>query len=266
MRKITFTLITCCLILASGYSQTTVSTITEGNPDDAIAIDSNGNIYASNFVGGIIYKITPGGVVTEFVSFPGSNPNGLAVDSNDHLWACDFGGNAIVHIDPNGNILQTFGISGNPSGMIKAFDNDDMIYTRYNGQTINRITPAGVISEISSDALLNGPVGLAYDEFGGLYVGNYNNRKIYQVQSNGDLGEVATVGDGGNLGFIAYGQGLLWGTVLQDHKIYAIDLENNNAVIRFAGSVAGNMDGPIAQATFNRPNGIAFDSTEEICT
>ena len=114
------------------------------------------------------------------------------------------------------------------------------------------------ITDISTDPALNGPVGLAYDDLGNLYVGNFNNREIYLVQANGDLQYIATVGGSSNLGFIAYAQGRLWGTVLGEHKIYQIDPTGTDAVILFAGSTAGGNDGDLSSATFNQPNGIAF--------
>ncbi len=261
--KTIITFLIAVLLISITNAQTTVSTFTDGTPDDAIALDSNGNIYASGFDTNKVFRFTPSGTMTEFISTGLMNPNGIDFDSTGFLYLCEWGANLIGRYDSNGILDGEITIPGNPSGMIKAFDNDDMIYTRYSGNTINRITPGGVITEVSSAPELNGPVGLAYDEFGVLYVGNYNNREIYKVLPNGDLDFVATVGSSSNLGFIAYAQGRLWGTVLGEHKIYTIEPTGTDEVSLFAGSTIGNTDGDISVATFNRPNGIRFNDTED---
>jgi len=262
MKKSILFLLAGFLVNILMYAQT-VTTFTDGTPDDAIALDANGNIYASNFVGDSVFKFDSNGTATTFVS--GLNtPNGIDFDTDGNLYLCDFSANELIRYDSTGVLDTSITIPGNPSGMIKAIDNDDMIYTRYSGNTINRITPTGVITEVSSDSGLNGPVGLAYDENGGLYVANYNNREIFKVLANGDLQYIATVGGASNLGFITYAHGMLWGTVLGEHKIYKINPNAVDDVALFAGSSAGSADGDISVATFNQPNGIRFSDDGNI--
>ncbi|MBX2828157.1 MAG: T9SS type A sorting domain-containing protein [Flavobacteriaceae bacterium] len=255
------TLIMLFVITGGLYGQT-VTTFTGGTPDDGIAVDSNGNIYCSQYTGDTIFKFTPTGEVSSFAT--GLNtPNGLAFNSNDELYACDGQGNTVYIYDLDGNVLQTFPITGHPSGMIKTVDGDDMVATTYVGDTVFSISTDGTIDEISSDVGLNGPVGLAYDDAGTLYVGNFNDRDIYRVSETGELDFVATVGNTSNLGFITYGQGMLWGTVLGEHKIYKINPEGINDVTVFAGSTAGGNDGDISEATFSQPNGILFNQAQD---
>ncbi len=257
MKKITLFLFTGLLINLSAFSQT-VTTFTGGTPDDGIALDANGNIYCSNYVGDTVFKFTPAGDVSSFVT--GLNtPNGLAFNSSGELYVCDGVGNTVYKFDIDGNQLESYTNPGHPSGVIKSFDSETMIFTEYTGNTINAITSGGVSTEISGDPLLNGPVGLAYDDNNELYVGNYNDRKIYKVLSDGSLEYIATVGNSSNLGFITYAQGMLWGTVLGEHKIYRINPNAIDDVTLFAGSTAGSMDGDISEATFSQPNGIAFN-------
>ena len=264
MKKIVLLIIAASLCTSASIYSQTVSTITDGTPDDAIALDSNGNIYASNFTGDTVFKITQGGDVTSFVT--GLNtPNGLAFDSNDNLYVCDYSGQTIFKYDSSGAPLTSFPITGNPSGLIKSFDSDDVIYTNYPQNTINRLAVDGTISVVSSAPGLNGPVGLAYDENGVLYVGNYADREIYRVLGNGDLEFIAQLPtDGGalpNLGFIAYGQGKIWGTTMGSDKIYSVNPNGVGDYTIFAGSSQGGMNGDISQATFNTPNGILFNDT-----
>ncbi len=262
MKNFVLIIVWSVLALQPLISQT-VTTFTFGDPDDAIALDSNGNIYAAGFIDGSIFKFTPDGTGSNFITGL-ENANGIDFDSSDNLYVNDWNANELLRYLIDGTLDDAITIPGNPSGMLKAIDNDDMIYTRYGANTINRITPDGVITQISDAPELNGPVGLAYDENGNLYVGNYNNREIYRVGTNGGLSYIATVGGSSNLGFIAFAQGRLWGTVLGEHKIYTINHNATDDVTLFAGSMAGSQDGPIAQATFNRPNGIRFNDDETI--
>ena len=246
-------------------SAQTVTTFTEGTPDDAIVLDNDGNIYCSNYTGDTVFKFSPTGEPTAFIT--GLNtPNGLAFNSNQELYVCDGQGNKIYKYDIAGNLLATYPVTGHPSGIVKSFDDDSMIFTLYLGNIIKRLTPDGTITTVSSSTELSGPVGIAYDENGNLYVGNYNDRKIFKVDKNGYLEYIAQLPtEGGpypNLGFIAYGQGKLWGTIMSSHKIYSINPNSVDDFTLFAGSTAGNNDGDISVATFNTPNGIFFDEAE----
>ncbi|MEZ4794905.1 MAG: T9SS type A sorting domain-containing protein [Flavobacteriaceae bacterium] len=247
-------------------SAQTVTTFSDGTPDDAIALDASGNIYCSNYVGDTVFKFTPSGEGTPFVTGL-VTPNGLAFNSSGELYVCDGQANTIYKYDSGGNPLASYPISGHPSGIVKSFNDDSMIFTLYTGNKIMHLATDGTITEISSAAELSGPVGIVFDGDGNLFVGNYNNREIYKVLPSGDLEFIAQLPtDGGsypNLGFITYGQGKLWGTVMGNDKIYWI---NPNAVDdfgHFAGSEQGSMDGDISVATFNTPNGILFDEANE---
>jgi len=262
MKTLYFLLVMSLINLHAVLAQT-VTTFTDGTPDDAIALDADGNIYASNFVGDKVFKYDQQGNMEEFIV--GLNtPNGLAFNSSGELYVCDFMAQAIYRYDADGNQLEFYSISGRPSGIIKDKDSDDMIFTNFNTSTINRLDPDGNISIISEAEGLNGPVGLAYDDQGNLFAGNYNDRNIYLINLDGSIEYVANPGEVSNLGFIAFAQGKLWGTVLGEHKIYQIDPYTVDEVSLYAGSIAGDLDGDISDATFSQPNGILFDPTEQI--
>jgi sugar lactone lactonase YvrE len=255
---------TIWLVGIFGVNAQTVSTFTDGTPDDAVILDHNGNIYCSNYVGDTVFKFTPNGEVSSFIT--GLNtPNGLAFNSNEDLYVCDGQGNVIHKYDIDGNLLESYPITGHPSGILKAFEDEAMIFTLYTGNKIHRLAIDGTITDISTAVELNGPVGIAYDESGNLFVGNYNDRKIYKVLGNGDLEYVAQVPtDGGaypNLGFITYGQGKIWATSMGSDKIYAVNPNGIDDFDLFAGSSQGGQDGDLAEATFHTPNGIYYDTT-----
>jgi DNA-binding beta-propeller fold protein YncE len=223
---------------------------------DDIILDTDGNLYCSDYSGSDIYKLTPGGDVSVFAT--GLNtPNGLAFDSNQDLFVCDNIGNRIYKLDLSGSFLDTFEVS-KPSGIIKEFDSDTMIFTEYgSAHTLSKLAPDGTITETHSGDPLNGPVGLVYDGENQLYVANFNNREIYKVFDD-SLQYWATVpGPGsGTLGFITFGGGYLWGTSWNAHQIYGISVQTIDSTFLYTGSTLGGTDGLLSDATFAGPNGI----------
>ncbi len=234
--------------------------------DDGLIFDTNGNLYGSNYNGTTVYKITPTGAVSVFAS--GLNtPNGLAFDSNENLFVVNSApAGEIKKFDINGNLLEIFMVGSSPSGIIKDRNSDDMIFTRGLNNSLHRLSPDGTVTDIFQGAPLNFPIGLAYDDSGNLYVGNFAGREIYKVVSS-TLEFVATVPDGGSssdpfLGYITFANGSLWGTVYLSHKIYKINPNAIDDTTLFAGSFSGNTDGSIDIATFRNPNGIVFNASE----
>ena len=51
---------------------------------------------------------------------------------------------------------------------------------------------------------------------------------------------------------------------LSEHKIFSINPNGVDDYSVFAGSIMGNTDGDISTATFNMPNGIKFNSDEDV--
>ncbi|MDC8004010.1 T9SS type A sorting domain-containing protein [Aureisphaera galaxeae] len=262
MKKENLLLITLTMLISLTSISQTVTTVSEESPDDGIALDSNGNVYLSEFSAGRILKYDTAGEMTVFIEGL-TSCNGIAFDSNDNLFVCDYFGQAIVKFDSDGNQLASYPVTGNASGIIKDFDSDDMIFCTYDENSIYRLAIDGTITEIASGGDLNGPVGLAMGDDGSLYAGNLNDAKIYRVSSSGALEFIAQIvpGDGGSfLGFITYAQGSLWGTMLDSHEIYSINPNGIDDITHFAGSAEGSMDGDISVATFSFPSGILFNS------
>ncbi len=234
--------------------------------DDAMVFDTDGNLYGSNFAGTTVYKVTPDGVVTPFVTGL-SNANGVALDNQGNLFVCNYSAQQIQKHDSDGNLLDTYPIGGSPSGLISSFNPGAMVFTNVSNNSVNTLDPSGNIVELVQGGVLNAPVGLAYDENGTLYIGNYVGREIYKLNGT-TLEYVATVPDGGAtsnpfLGFITYAaDGYLYGTILGGHKIYRIDPTQTDEVTLFAGFTQGSADGDIGVATFDTPNGIYYNEAD----
>lgn len=228
--------------------------------DDAMVFDEAGNLYGSHYNGTNVYKITPDGQTSVFAT--GFNtPNGLAFNGQNHLYICDMSGNRIYKLAANGTFLDTIEVAG-PSGIIKSHDSDTMIFTQYTQDIVNKLAPDGTIVPISSGVPLNGPVGLAYDTNGRLYVGNFTDRKVFLLDDENPT-YVATVPGPTNgwLGFITFAQETLWGTSFNGHQIYRIYQDYTDSVEWVAGSTSGTVDGALEMAKFSSPNGIISSLT-----
>ena len=97
-----------------------------GTARQAVA-DAQGNIYVSDDYAGVVYKITPDGILNVFAGqvgvyqFGGDNipatsssfiePQGLALDQNGNLYISDPGDNRIRKVSTNG-IITTFAGTG----------------------------------------------------------------------------------------------------------------------------------------------------------
>ena len=131
----------------------------------AVAFDSSGFLFVSEFGNHMIRKITPTGVVTTFAG-SGANgssdgtgtaatfdsPLGIVIDSTDNIYLVDQNNNKIRKITSTGVVTTIIGSSlrGNANG-------------------------------IGTFALLNSPNGIAKDPSGNLYISDYGNNLIRKV-------------------------------------------------------------------------------------
>ncbi len=87
-------LLLCTIILFVGtlaYANTVILTwATVGSNPYALAFDSSGNLYVTNYGGTTISKITPSGSVTLTWATVGSNPYALAFDSSGNLYTANY--------------------------------------------------------------------------------------------------------------------------------------------------------------------------------
>jgi sugar lactone lactonase YvrE len=258
-------LVSIALVLFSNYSNSQwVSTVYDPSGmqiTDAIIMDSDGNMYGSDYNGSSVFKVT-NGVASVFAT--GFNaPNGLAFDSQGNLFVCDNTGGNIYKIDPTGVFLDTFAVQS-PSGILKEYDSDTMIVTGYTTHKIWKLAPDGTLIETHSGTPLNGPVGLAQDENGQVYVANFNNRIIFKVFPD-SVQYLATMPGTTNsyLGFIEYAHNEIWATSFQTDKLYTFNPNYMDSVTAVYGSIQGTQDGFIDQARFSNPNGIWASVTED---
>lgn len=267
-----------CLYLFSHLSAQIVTTIAGPNSgiNDALIVDSIGNIYGSDFnssplVSSSVYKIDTAGVLTTFSSGY-SACNGLAFDHDENLYVVDFASpvtnSRIYKLDSLG-VKTPYGpkIPG-ASGILFDPMSDTLYVSQYNGSTgnqISKLAPDGTVTLHTDHSLLNGPVGMAFDSVNVLYVANFTDGEIYKISPHGDsltlLANIPNVSFWG-IGFMTYASGYLFATGIGVHKIFKISLTGE--LTEFAGTgIPGSTDGTADIAQFSRPNGIATNSQQD---
>jgi len=236
---------------------TTVETVVDGSFHDGLAIDRKGNLYGSDFVGNTVYKMTPSREVSVFVGGLVS-PNGIGINKKDEVYVCDNFGNTIYKYSEEGIQLDSIP-AVSPAGIKRIPGTNDMLFVEYNTNTINLLSEDNTITKLYEGAPINGPAGIAFDRKGNVYIGNFNDRKIYKYK-NEELTFVAELPaeapNANFLGFLTYARGFLFATQIGEHKIYKINPNKENEFEVFAGSALGSQDGDVSEATFNFPNGI----------
>lgn len=239
------------------------ATYATGDGFDGIALDSKGNIYISNFgvfsnglgSGSEVYKVTPYGKVSVFAS--GLNvPGGILVDQEDNVFV-SHGGN-IDKITADG--IQTRHSNHSIFGGL-AMDNEGNIYSGgFNHNGIYKLDPDGALEKIAENPELLGTVGLAYHEGSHtLFAGNFNTGKIVKVSLEGTVSVIATL-QNTEIGYLTEMNDFLFATAFSTRKIFRISLDGLE-IEEIAGTgAASQSDGPLNQASFNQPNGIAGDA------
>jgi sugar lactone lactonase YvrE len=202
-----------------------------------VAVDSGGNVYVADKNNHRIRKITPAGVVSTFAgsgtegflngtgtAAQFNHPIGVAVDSEGNVYVADTYNHRIRKITPQG-VVSTFAGNGtegfadgtgtaaqfyNPAGV--AVDGAGNVYVAdtYNHR-IRKITPQGEVSTLAGSgtegfadgtgtaAQFRGPIGVAVDGEGNVYVADESNHRIRKITP---AGEVSTFAGSGTEGFL----------------------------------------------------------------
>jgi hypothetical protein len=159
-----------------------------------------GDLYDGGLNSHAIYKFTPAGVQSVFVS--NADPNfhdadWLAFDSKGNLFAST--ATAIAKIAPNGTIDPSFATGLIPTGL--AFDAAGNLYAAdANAGKVFKITPAGTSTPTQfNTSPVPGATGLAFDRAGNLYVSELGNGSpgtgvIVRITSNGTVSPFITTG------------------------------------------------------------------------
>ena len=200
----------------NGFADGRADTAQFGNECLGISLDEQGNVYVVDWRNRRIRKVSTTGEVTTiagngkagFVNGHAdtaqfSNPAGLVVDKQGNLYVGDEG--CIRKITPD-KIVSTFSGSSSAIGYKDGLPNEalfssiiDMVIDEQGNiyasdeNRIRKITPQGVVTTLAGstagyrdgDALVakfSGPVGLAIDKQGNIYVADDHNNRIRTIR------------------------------------------------------------------------------------
>jgi sugar lactone lactonase YvrE len=230
----------------------------------ALAFDSEGNLYIGEEVLGVVRKVdvdtgmisTVAGTGTEGCSGDGgpatdagmSAPHGLTFASDGSLYVGNVFCHSIRRVASNGVITT---VAGKPEE--SGFSGDGGPATK---------------------ALLNEPSQMVFDEDGSLYLTDFVNARIRRIDPDGIIttiagtGEVESTGDGGLAteadleapDGLAFGpDGNLYVTEFGGSRIRKIDAEGIITTVAGGEFGAAGDGGPATEAELNCPHSLAFD-------
>ena len=158
------TVVTGILAGAGGSPRDGTATTATFNQPASVALDGTGNLYVADTANNVIRKIAPNGLVTTFsgngvanyangdrVSSAFNAPSGVAVDLAGHVYVADTGNYVVRKIMPDGSVTTLAG-GGVP----------------------------GHVDATGTAARFDGPISVAVDNTGNLYVGD---RSVFEPGS-----------------------------------------------------------------------------------
>ena len=218
-----------------------------------IALDSNRNLYVSEYQNSSIRKVTQSGVVTTlagngspgFADGTGAgaqfyNPQGIAIDSNGNLYVADARNNRIRKITPSGVVTtlagNATGAFADGTGALASFNFPNSITLAPNGNLyvadnanncIRIVTLDGVVTTVrdqgGSIISISGPQCVVVDTYGNIYLMIYS-PIIYRITTNGILSIFA----GGIQGYV---DGLMINALFKNFiNVQALYIDNNNLI------------------------------------
>lgn len=229
----------------------------------SIARDASGNLFVADTNNHTIRKITPAGMVTTFAGKAGTPGSTNGTGSSARF-------------------SYPYQIAFGPGGVLYVAD--------YANNCIRKVTPSGVVSTLAglagsydyadgtgAAARFRGPVGIAVDSAGNVYVADYGNQIIRKVTSSGVVTTLAgspgvsgsTDGNGAAARFggpehLTITGGNLYVAEISNHTIRKVTLSGE--VTTFAGLAGANaeVDGTGSAARFSYPYSIASDSSGNV--
>lgn len=246
-----------------GYLEDGVlATSTSLNGPQGIALDSAGNLYIADTDNNRIRKVA-GGVISTVAGdgtygfavdgvpatgTPLARPQDVKLDSSDEIWIADSESNRVLNVDGTGVITTTAG-----------------------GGDCCSLGDGG----LATDAMLDGPRGIAFGPSGDLYIADNFSRRVRKVDLSGIITTVAGNGtsfhgDGGPAteamlsrprGLVVDGSGNLFIADAHNHRVRKVDGAGTISTVAGDGNCCFSGDGvPATSTSLNSPGGVDLDS------
>jgi sugar lactone lactonase YvrE len=160
---------------AGGGSPTTVGNVSQPN---ALAVDGSGDLFIVQPVQGDVVEVTPSGSQTTIVGGL-AYPSGVAVDGLGDLFIADTGAFAVIEVAPGG--AQTTLVSGSELPGVAVDKLGDVFIVGYGPSPLLEL-PAGGGAPIALGVGIYGPLGVAVDGSGNVFVADTLNNRVVEVQ------------------------------------------------------------------------------------
>ena len=249
-----------------------LATAAELTYPQGVAKDSSGNVYIADTYTCLVRKVNTAGTISTFA--------GLVVSGSVRCGYSGDGGSAL-----GAELYYPWGIAVDSKGSVYISDAAEHVIRKVTSGTITTIAGIGGLAGYSGDggpatsALLYGPQAVAVDPAGNVFIADYNNCRIREV--NAATGIINTVAGTGNCAFT--GDGLATANGINAPQGIAVDANDNlfisdyNERVRWVspngimttiagtGAASYSGDGGLATlATLYQPTGITLDSSGNI--
>jgi len=166
-----------------------------------VAADPFGNVFVSGGESHNVFKIEPGGLITEILDATGdgagnplTSPWGIATDADGNVFVCGVDSDNVFKITPAGVISVILDATGdgaaNPMTAPRhvAVDAAGNVYVFASGMVF-QVTPAGVVQRLNGPIIF-GPGSLAVEPGGTVYVSSPFTQQLLRIEPGGALTEL----------------------------------------------------------------------------
>lgn len=237
-----------------------VSTFIErpGTQFEAITWGPNNQVYTVDFATGEVFKLNLTSASVEVIgTFNGAL--GGALDQAGNFYVSEFNTGNIIRIDSaNQSTVFAEGLVG-PAGILIDFEESIMYVANYFGNSISKINMQDSLPTpevLASGGLINGPDGLVFSPEGDIISANFNNNNVQRITKAGEVSAFTQITSSINTGYLVKLEDRYLITGANGNDLYELTFTGDFNKIGGIGS-AGNIDGPLEDAAFNFPNGIA---------
>ncbi len=224
---------------------------------DFLSIDSNGNLYSTNYEQLTRINVDEGTVDTlafttiDSIIGSGVSAAGDVYYADSGLFASVTG--SIFKIDTNGDATEFATGFENLVGIRMSPDNDGFYTVSYNG-SVYFVNWDGTYSTLASGLDIS-LIDIIIDDSGELYLAYFNQGRIDKFDPvSGTATEFFNIGSW--LSYISYSNGYIYATGWQSRQVYKIEIATKEIFLVAGTGEKGNADGDASTATFDIPNGV----------